>query len=427
MKKRNWLIAIGAVAFLGLMYWFFFRTTEAEAEILVEVEKKNFKDMVVCSGELLAKNSEKINGPSNLRRNGIYNVKIQDIVPEGTVVKAGDYVASLDRTQISSKIADRQINLDKTQSQYIQAKLDTTLTLRAAREAIKDLEFSLQQKKLTLEQSAFEPPAIIKQAKLDLEKSERDLLQIKSNYKVKKAQARAKMAEVGASLSQARKKLSDLMDLQKEFNIHAPKAGMVVYVREWGGRKRKVGSEIQPWDPAVATLPDLSEMLSKTYVNEVEIRKVKKGQMVELGLDAFPDAKMSGKVIEVANVGEKRSNSDSKVFEVMIQVVESDSNYRPGMTSSNKIITSTSKDVLIIPLESVFTEEGISFVYKKTTASAIKQEIKMGNTNEDEAIVLEGIEEKDQVYLAAPEFAKNQKIVLLDTNQKDKKVVEKTN
>jgi HlyD family secretion protein len=177
---------------------------------------------------------------------------------------------------------------------------------------------------------------------------------------------------------------------------------MVIYKREWGGRKRKTGSNISPWDPGVATLPDLSEMQSKTYINEVDIRKVKQGQNVMLGLDAFPDASLTGEIIEVANVGEDREDSDSKVFEIIIKVIESDSTYRPGMTTSNEIITKTLKQVLQIPLEAIFNQDGITFVYLQSGVSVIKQEVRIGASNDEYAVIEEGIEEEDEVFLTEP-------------------------
>src|SRR5690606_12070834 len=108
--------------------------------------------------------------------------------------------------------------------------------------------------------------------------------------------------------------------------------------------------------PIVATLPDLSKMLSKTYVNEVDIRKVKPGQEVEIGFDAFPDKKLKGKVAKVANVGEQRPNSDAKVFEVEIEVFGTDPLLKPGMTTSNKIITKTIENALYIPLECLHSQ-----------------------------------------------------------------------
>src|SRR5690606_2594225 len=99
-------------------------------------------------------------------------------------------------------------------------------------------------------------------------------------------------------------------------------------------------STMSSWDNVVATLPNLNEMISKTYVNEIDISKVKTGQKVQIGVDAFPDRKYTGEVTEVANIGEQMRNSNAKVFEVRIRVNEFDSILRPAMTTKNTIITS---------------------------------------------------------------------------------------
>jgi RND family efflux transporter MFP subunit len=347
---------------------------------------------------------------------GIWQVKIQDLVAEGSLVEAGDYVAALDQTEISGKIKDTGAELEKAESQFLQAKLDTTLTLRAARDEILNMAFNLTQKELTLEQSRFEPPAIIRQAELELEKIKRDMVQIQENYKVKKQQAEAKMAEAGANLQQIRNKMDNLQRVFGEFTIRAPKSGMVIYMREWNGQKKKVGSTISPWDPAVATLPDLRYMLSKTYVNEVDIRKLAINQPVSIGLDAFPDLKLKGKVNQVANVGEQKGNTDSKVFEVVIEVLDTDTNVRPGMTTSNRILTATVKDTLVIPLEAVFNQDSISFVYRKSGLSIEKQEIRLGSANENEVIVVDGVKEGDKLLLTEPKTMLDKPITRLTTS-----------
>ena len=68
----------------------------------------------------------------------------------------------------------------------------------------------------------------------------------------------------------------------------------------------------------VATLPNLSAMNSKTFVNEIDISKVAVGQTAEIEIDAFAGKKFSGEVFEVANMGEQLKNSNAKVFEVII-------------------------------------------------------------------------------------------------------------
>ena len=95
---------------------------------------------------------------------------------------------------------------------------------------------------------------------------------------------------------------------------------MVIYVKEWNGRKRTTGSQVSAWDPGVATLPDLTQMESVTYVNEIDVRKIAVGQPAVITLDADPAGSLTGTVASVANVGEQRPNADAKVFEVKITV-----------------------------------------------------------------------------------------------------------
>ncbi|MDZ7607504.1 MAG: HlyD family efflux transporter periplasmic adaptor subunit [Cyclobacteriaceae bacterium] len=135
----------------------------------------------------------------------------------------------------------------------------------------------------------------------------------------------------------------------------------------------------------MAKLPDLSKMVSRTFINEVDINAVKIDQKVEIGLDAFPEKKLTGKVIEVANVGEQKPNSDAKVFQLLIEINESDTTLRPGMTTSNTIVSGEISDVLYVPVESLHTQgDSISFMYKKSGLRTIKQEVLTGKSNADE-------------------------------------------
>jgi hypothetical protein len=177
---------------------------------------------------------------------------------------------------------------------------------------------------------------------------------------------------------------------------------MVIYVREWNGKKKGVGSQWTAWDPTVATLPDLTQMESQTYVNEVDVRKIAVGQKVNITLDADPTKKLSGTVTQIANVGEQRPNQDSKVFEVKIEVAGADTTLRPGMTTANEILTASVPNVLFVPLEAVFSEGGYQYVYKKDGGHIVRQMIDAGTMNDNEIIVRKGLEKDDVVYLSPP-------------------------
>ena len=215
-----------------------------------------------------------------------------------------------------------------------------------------------------------------------------------------------------ASLRQQQIKQDRLAELKKDFTIFAPKDGMVIYARSWNG-KIGPGSQISTWDPVVAELPDLSIMISKTYVNEVDISKVQKGQDVKVNVDAFTDREYSGTVITVANVGEQLRGYDSKVFEITVQINEVDSILRPAMTTSNQILTYTFPDVTYFPLEAL-QNDTITFVYKKEGNSIVKQEVLTSETNDAEVIVEHGLQAGDMVMLSIPENEDKLKIVPLD-------------
>jgi hypothetical protein len=279
------------------------------------------------------------------------------------------------------------------------------LTLSAARNEIVNLGYSLEQQQLAKEQSSFEAPAIQRQAEINLEKAERSLVQAKVNYEIKVKQAIEKIKIVIADLDKEKSQHEIKVNVMDEFKIYAPENGIVIYAKEWNGKKKVVGSSISGWDPVVATLPDLSVMESVTFVNEVDIQKIKVDQLVTVTLDADPTKLLSGRVTSVANMGEQRPNSDSKVFEVNIEISESDSTLLPSLTTANMITIAKLDSVLYIPLESIYTSDSLSIVYKKNGMDIVRQEIIPGLVNDNYAVVKKGLVMEDKIYLSLPDDA----------------------
>ena len=412
MKRKNVVTIVISLLVFIVAVWYFTASNEGEVEtIKTKVQQGEFVIDVTTTGELEARSSEKIIGPNpmELRNARIWQYRIEDIVPNGTVVDSGDWVATLDRSDLENKIKDQELEVEKYQTQFTKTQLDTTMTLRGARDELVNLKFTLEDKKIVVDQSIYEPPATQRQVKLDLEKTQRTYNQTLKNYSLKLEKARADMKEVKANLAKAQRKLDEFKTLKSEFVIKAPKAGMVNYKRGYDGKKQGVGAQISAWDNVVATLPNLSAMNSKTYVNEIDISKVAVGQKTEIEVDAFPGKHFSGEVFEVANMGEQLPNSNAKVFEVVIHINEFDSILRPSMTTKNRIITNTIADVLYLPIECVHVDDSVSFVYK----DGKKQQVITGKSNDNEIIVKEGLNKDDEVYLVAPKDAAKWKMATL--------------
>lgn len=413
MNQKKFAYILAGILLIAIVVYFLIPKPDKTKQIFVKVKKGTFPIEVTTTGELLAKSSEKIYGPSALKMIQVWQVKITDIIPDGTKVDSGQYVATLDRTDISNKIKDEQTNLDKFETQLAKTKLDTSLELRQARDELINLKYALEEKRIALEQSKYEPPATIRQIQIDLEKGERSLDQAQKNYKLKTQKAIENMKEVTASYNQAQRKLQLLTDGIQQFVITAPKAGMVIYRRGWDGSKQGVNSTISAWENVVAELPDLSVMISKTYVNEIDISKIKVGQEVRIGIDAFPEKRFTGKVTEVANIGEQIQSSNAKVFEVKILVNEFDSILRPAMTTKNTIVTATIEDVMFVPMESVFSNDSITYVFRKNGGRIVKQQVIVGQSNENDIIIKAGVEPDQELYLTQPENAEKMTLVQL--------------
>jgi HlyD family secretion protein len=401
--KKNVIITsiVIGVVILAIIIYSAAGKKDTVAQLEVAAQFGKFEVLVTTTGELQAERSEMIMAPAELRSRNlrIGNIRIQDLIAEGTVVDSGQWVATLDRTESENSFKDIEDALQRAEGAYIKTQLDTTITLRNLRDEIINLEFALEERKLALEQSKFEPPATIRQAEISLDRSERALEQAIKTYALRVRQAKEDMNEAYINLNQQQRRKQEMLDVLEKFTIIAPKSGMVIYHREWSGQRRTVGSTISPWDLTVATLPDLSSMMSKTYVNEIDISKVKSGQEVRLGVDAFPEKKYSGVVTQVANVGEQLPNTDAKVFEVMVRLRESDPILRPGMTTSNTIVTKILEDVVSIPLEAVYVVDSVPYVYKKGN---VRQVVVLGESNENQIIVEQGVEAGEKIYLTLP-------------------------
>jgi len=402
LKDKKYLFVGGGVALL-LIFWLAFGSESSEAPaIYVTPERGVFEVNVSTTGELQAKNSTSIRGPEGIREFRIYSVPIQRLIPEGTVVEKGDFVAELDRSEITTNLQDAELELEEAESQFESAQLDSMLTLSQARDNLINLEYAVEEAEIAVEQSKYESPAVQRQVQIDFERAQRELSQARKNYKTQVRQAEVNLREIETDLMQEQREVQRIKQVMEQFTIYAPENGMVIYKRNRDGSKVTEGSSISAWDPVVAELPDFSIMNSVTYVNEVDIQNIRSGQSVAIGLDAMPEKELSGRVTSVANIGEQRPNSDSKVFQVIVEVNEADTTLRPAMTTSNMINVNRLRDVLYVPLETIHTIDSLNFVFKKEGLNADMQQVVLGLMNDRDVIIREGVSLDDELYLSTP-------------------------
>jgi hypothetical protein len=429
MKRTLIITGIIAVVIVIAMIVFGKLTSRKDTvSVYTEVKQGPFEITVTNSGDLEAEKSIDILGPeiqqsnSQGQRGGgdrggmgggdrmrLQSFKISDIVPEGTIVNKGDYIAQLDRTDYDNTLKTALENLNTLQSNLEMAVLDTAVTLTNLRDAIKNQIITVEEADITLQQSKYEPPATIRQAEISLDKQQRALEQKIKNYQLRKAKALTDIKLKKRLFADGTTLVENLQTFLAQFTIKAPSQGMVIYKEEFNGSKRKTGSQVNPFDRVIATLPDLTSMISKTYVSEIEVNKIKNGQKVIMTIDAMPGKSWTGIVTNVANIGEVLENSDAKMFEVLIKVDGINTELRPAMTTYNKIIINSYENVVYIPTECVHAgTDGIAFVYKKNKT---RQIVVLGEMNDKNTIVKQGLEPGTSLYLIAPEEASKFKLV----------------
>jgi multidrug efflux pump subunit AcrA (membrane-fusion protein) len=413
-KKKVFYIAGAVVIAIVLIVLFLPKGKSSFQEISAKVERGDFVISVSITGELEAKRAKEIMGPQGLQSIYFYgNLTLERIIPEGTVVDSGAFVASVDKTPLVNKMKEIENEIEKLESQLNQSKIDTALELRSARDQLVNQRFELEQYQIEIEQSIYEAPAIRRQAQINLERAERNYAQSTENYILRKNKAESQVAQVQFDLNQQLIIRRQHEEVLFQFTIYAPQSGMVIYQKDWNGKKLESGSQFSTWQNIVAKLPDLSEMVSKSYINEVDISKVKTGQQVDIAIDALPGKNYHGQVVSVANVGEQLRNSVAKVYEAQIALTDSDSLLKPAMTTQCNIIVETIPDVLYIPLEALFSDDSITYVY----TGNIRQEVVPGRSNDNFVIIEKGLQQGQKVLLNVPENPNIYKFVLMKKDE----------
>ena len=402
--KRTGVITVIVVVFtlIALIVFNKIASKNENVEQYTEAISGKFEITITTTGELVAENSVDIKGPEFSQGRDIRstNIKITDLIPEGTVVQKGDFVASLDKTELDNSLKDARERLTSLQTQLDMALLDTAMTMNSIRDQISNQRHTVDEAALTFRNSKYESPQIQRQAEINYDQAKRVLGQLERTHILRDAQTKVNIKNLRWWTSRIMRRVNDYEEVLANFTIYAPSSGMIIYKKNRFGTKRKLGSNIDSFDRVVATLPDLTSMLSKAFVSEIEINQVKKGQHVVITIDAFPSKVYTGTVFTIANIGEKLPNTDTKVFEVMIKIDGTDMNLRPAMTTNNKIMIESFDNVTYIPNECVHTgADTIPFVYTK---SGYRQVVIPGKANDKEVIIEKGLEPGTKIYVTEP-------------------------
>jgi hypothetical protein len=104
------------------------------------------------------------------------------------------------------------------------------------------------------------------------------------------------------------------------------------------------------------TIADLSTIETEIEVDETEVTHMKLGDRAKVTLDAFPDTSFAGEVTEIGNspiVSGASSAQQGVDFKVVITILDTIPNVRPGLSADAEITVASAKGVPAIPIQSL--------------------------------------------------------------------------
>jgi HlyD family secretion protein len=157
----------------------------------------------------------------------------------------------------------------------------------------------------------------------------------------------------------------------------------------------------------ILKLADLSRMIVNTKINEVDISKIEVGMKVNIQVDAYPYENFDGKITKIAAMAISYNNV--KVFPVEIELLKVDERLKPGMTANITIIGEQRKDIVVIPIRCIFSDdEGNDIVYQVINDSiGTGNVVKTGINNFQQVEIIEGIVVGDTISTKEPKSEKN--------------------
>jgi len=146
-------------------------------------------------------------------------------------------------------------------------------------------------------------------------------------------------------------------------NVVAPMDGTVLTKNVEIGESITSGVSSFNAGTVLFTVADVSKMIVKAGVNEVDIGKIHVGMPVKVSLDAYPKVFFAGRIDRIAPA--VRLDDKVRVFDVEIRLDAQGRELRSGMTANIEVVGERKDKVLTVPVEAVFQRDGAEIVYVK--------------------------------------------------------------
>ena len=184
---------------------------------------------------------------------------------------------------------------------------------------------------------------------------------------------------------------SDLVKAKVEYDRgfpHSPISGMVNYLHV------DEGEFISRGQPMV-DLVNVDKIKIHVNVPELDVRYLKKGQEVMVGIDAFPDRRMRGKVDFVSF----KADSATKTFRVRVLIDNPNHDIRPGMIARVIFIRRMIPDALSAPLFAILDKGGERLLFVEEDGIAHARTVSIGVIEGDRVQITDGLRSGDRLIV----------------------------
>ncbi len=409
-KKSNKLLyyllgAVGliiVIAVIGRSAGWIGGVKEKEVEFAT-VKKTTIIEKVSASGEIQPEVEVKLSPD-------VAGEIIELNVAEGDSVEVGRLLVKIRPDNFVSALERSRANLNQQMANLAQTKA----ALQRSEAQFTQAELNFNRQKSLYEQKAISD-ADFETARANYISSEKDLEAAKQNVVASEFIVKSSQASVNEAAENLRLT-----------NVNSPVSGIVSSLLVEQG-ERVVGTQ-QMAGTEMMTIADLSRMEVRVDVNENDIIRLSLGDTTLIDVDSYSslNKKFKGIVTSIANTANTKTSADAVTeFKVKIRILNSSYEdlvrqgnkypFRPGMTASVEIITTSKNDALAIPLAAVTTRENQvdtlmggstrnkELVFVSENGVAKVKAIKTGISDYENIEVLEGLKEGDEI-ISGPYF-----------------------
>ena len=366
-----------------------------------QVQEGVFQVDLFEEGQIEAFSSININAPNLSWRFG--NLKIAELVEDGTQVKAGDTVCVFDPSEVNKAILESEDRLIVSRAEMEKMLAQHQLDMENLQAEHRTSEITFEITRMQLESAAHESDIKRREIELNLEKAKIALGRAKEQIENRRRIHQEEQKQMQLSIDEDEARLQEAHETLSKLFLVSPADGIAIISHNWSTQnKYQIGDQMWP-NNTLMQLPNLSKLKTKININEVDISYITRDLRVEVKPDAFSDSTFTGRVIHVANLAvNKDNNSNIKVFPVEILLDQANKNLLPGLTVSCRVVIDEIEDVQYIPLEALHTEGNIKYVYRRKGGEYERVEVQTGLTNSDYVIITEGLKRNDHVALIDP-------------------------